>query len=337
MHTILLMTAFSSSLYFVTPSFIMSDSALNALAGAAAGVIAMIGTYPLNLLSTRAAVVETNSKLIYHTLSSIIKQKRLRVLYSGLGSSVLGIAVNNGVYYYFYEGVRNAISGGKKAMSTTESMLAGLIAGSDSVLLCSSGPYSTLGSAATIISNPIWVIQTMQAIHGTKEVLVDTEPTDTPGMVEMAKYLIASDGLQALWAGVGPALVLVINPIIQYTVFEQLKKLMITSPVDPKEAAAVLSDSDYFVLGALSKFIATGITYPYMVVRTRLQSGKKTRCARRYMASLHTIVRTEGIKGLYRGVGTKTVQSVLAAAITFAAQRRIFEFMKMTILESRYI
>ncbi|KAF7344082.1 Mitochondrial carrier [Mycena venus] len=332
----------------------MSDSALNALAGAAAGVIAMIGTYPLSLLSTRAAVVETNSKLTYHTLSSIIKQKRLRLLYSGLGSSVLGIAVNNGVYYYFYEGVRNAISGGKKAMSTTESMLAGLIAGSDSVPLCSSGPYSTLGSAATIISNPIWVIQTMQvlspavqcfvhdvgsvligihaqAIHGTTEVLVDTEPTDTPGMVETAKYLIASDGLQALWAGVGPALVLVINPIIQYTVFEQLKKLMITSPVDPNEAAAVLSDSDYFVLGALSKFMATGITYPYM------SSGKKMRCARRYMASLHTIIRTEGIKGLYRGVGTKIVQSVLAAAITFAAQRRIFEFMKMAILESRYI
>ncbi|KAJ6554756.1 mitochondrial carrier [Mycena capillaripes] len=321
MHTILLATAFFFSLYFLTPSFIMSDSALNALAGAAAGVIAMIGTYPLNLLSTRAAVVETNGKLIYRPLSSIIKQKRLRVLYSGLGSSVLGIAVNNGVYYYFYEGVRNAISGGKKAMSTTESMLAGSIA----------------GSAATIISNPIWVIQTMQAIHGTKEVLVDTEPTDTPGMVETAKYLIASDGLQALWAGVGPALVLVINPIIQYTVFEQLKKLMITSPVDPKEAVAVLSDSDYFVLGALSKFMATGITYPYIVVRTRLQSGRKSRCARRYIASLHTIVRTEGIKGLYRGVGAKIMQSVLAAAITFAAQRRIFEFMKMTILESRYI
>ncbi|KAJ6554751.1 mitochondrial carrier domain-containing protein [Mycena capillaripes] len=293
---------------------------------------------PLNLLSTRAAVEETNSKLIYWSLSSIIKQKRLRVLYSGLGSSVLGIAVNNGC------GVRNTISGSKKAMSTTESMLAGSIA----------------GSAATIVSNPIRVNQTMQvpspafqcfvhdvgsvligihaqAIHGTKEVLVDTEPTDTPGMVETAKYLIASDGLQALWAGVGPTLVLVINPIIQYTVFEQLKKLMITSPVDPKEAAAVLSDSDYFVLGALSKFMATGITYPYIVVRTRLQSGRKTHCARRYMASLHTIVRTEGIKGLYRGVGAKIVQSVLAAAITFAAQRRIFEFMKMTILESRYI
>ena len=56
------------------------------------------------------------------------------------------------VYYYFYEGTRKFIlkaRSGSKGLSTLESMLAGLIA----------------GSATTVISNPIWVVQTTQAVY----------------------------------------------------------------------------------------------------------------------------------------------------------------------------
>lgn len=53
--------------------------------------------------------------------------------------------------------------------------------------------------------------------------------------------------------------VLVINPVLQYTVFEQLKNLLISRRTDKMRAAglatavAVLSDWDFFFLGALSK------------------------------------------------------------------------------------
>ena len=41
-----------------------------------------------------------------------------------------------------------------------------------------------------------------------------------------------------------------------------------------------------------------------------------------------TILREEGIEGLYKGVGSKLVQSVLTAAILFAGQKRIYEMTK---------
>jgi hypothetical protein len=49
------------------------------------------------------------------------------------------------------------------------------------------------------------------------------------------------------------------------------------------------------------------------------------------------ILREEGIEGLYRGVGSKLLQSVLTAAILFAGQRRIFEVTKSvsTLYEDR--
>ena len=66
---------------------------------------------------------------------------------------------------------------------------------------------------------------------------------------------------------------LVINPVIQYTVFEQLKNILIARRTRQRRAlkgasaaVAVLTDWDFFLLGALSKLIATGSTYPYMCV-----------------------------------------------------------------------
>ena len=67
----------------------------------------------------------------------------------------------------------------------------------------------------------------------------------------------------------------------------------------------------------------------HSVVKSRLQAGQAR--AMRYKSSLDgllTIIREEGIEGLYKGVGSKLVQSVLTAAILFMCQRRIYEITK---------
>jgi len=75
----------------------MSDSVIHAMAGAAGGMIAMSCTYPLIFLSTRAAV-ETNSeqKSVCHAIVDTVKREGVLGLYSGLSSSLLGVAVTNG-------------------------------------------------------------------------------------------------------------------------------------------------------------------------------------------------------------------------------------------------
>ena len=53
--------------------------------------------------------------------------------------------------------------------------------------------------------------------------------------------------------------------------------------------------------------------------------------AQRYKSSLDgvlTILKEEGVEGLYKGVGSKLAQSVLTAAILFAGQKRIYEMTK---------
>ena len=65
------------------------------------------------------------------------------------------------------------------------------------------------------------------------------------------------------------------------------------------------------------------------VIKSRLQAGSPS--TSKYKSSLdglRRILREEGVEGLYKGIGSKLLQSVLTAAILFAVQRRIFELSK---------
>ena len=67
----------------------------------------------------------------------------------------------------------------------------------------------------------------------------------------------------------------------------------------------------------------------HSVVKSRMQAGSAA--GQRYKSSLDgllTILDEEGVRGLYKGVGSKLVQSVLNAAILFVSQRRLYELTK---------
>ena len=160
-------------------------------------------------------------------------------------------------------------------------MSIGLIAGYSSLCFsvrCSSFIF-VLGSATTIISNPVWVIQTSQAVHTMSAGSPESKSAVRKlGFFETIRKILTKDGIgyvcfnvriisctahhvnSAFWRGVGPALVLVINPVLQYTVFEQLKNALVSRRTSRLHAAgaaatavAVLTDWDFFLLGAVSK------------------------------------------------------------------------------------
>jgi adenine nucleotide transporter 17 len=77
-----------------------------------------------------------------------------------------------------------------------------------------------------------------------------------PSTMQVALYILQKEGLLGLYSGAKAALVLVINPIIQYAIFEKAKQ-----KVQDKRP---LTGLDFFFLGAFSKLCATIIMYPYM-------------------------------------------------------------------------
>jgi len=137
-----------------------------------------------------------------------------------------------------------------------------------------------------------------------------------PSTIGTLASIVKDEGWSRLFAGVGPALVLVINPILQYTLFEQMKNAL--------EKRRKVTPTDSFYLGALGKLLATSITYPYITVKSRMHvsQGQKEGMT----DSLKRIVREEGYSGLYGGIGPKVTQSVLTAAFLFAFKDVLYEY-----------
>ena len=98
------------------------------------------------------------------------------------------------------------------------------------------------GCGNVLITNPIWVVNTRMTARQSES--DDSElpggekrPVKRPSTIGTFLSLLRDEGPQALFAGVLPALVLVINPILQYTVFEQLKNAVEkTRKVGPRDA-----------------------------------------------------------------------------------------------------
>ncbi|CAK7273303.1 hypothetical protein SEPCBS57363_005586 [Sporothrix epigloea] len=300
-------TASSSSAVIATSP--ANDNVAHAIAGAGGGVLSTVLTYPLITLSTRAQVESRRTDTSFiKAIEGIVAREGVSGLYAGLDSAIFGIGITNFVYYYWYEwtraaferraaGVVGRVSG---QLTTLESMAAGALA----------------GSATVILTNPIWVINTrmttrQRAAESDKDAADapkkngEKKPTTTIGTL---LALLKEEGPRALFAGVVPALVLVINPILQYTLFEQLKNaVQKRRPVTPGVA---------FLLGALGKLFATSITYPYITVKSRMHVYKDRQSS--VSAALRRIIHEEGYAGLYKGIGPKVTQSVLTAALLFA-------------------
>ncbi|KAF1943344.1 mitochondrial carrier [Clathrospora elynae] len=291
-----------------------SDNVAHALAGAGGGLLSMALTYPLITLSTRAQVESKRAQLsTLNAARRIIKREGVAGLYAGLDSALFGISVTNFVYYYWYEWTRSffekaALKAGRASskLTTVESMMAGALA----------------GSATVLMTNPIWVVNTRMTTRKS-----DASEESLPGGAPKAKApstlatliaLLRDEGPARLFAGVMPALVLVINPILQYTVFEQMKQFL--------EKKRRVTPKDAFYLGALGKLLATSITYPYITVKSRMHVAGRDGPREDMLTTFRRIIREEGYTGLYGGIGPKVTQSVITAAFLFAFKDALYAY-----------
>ncbi|KAJ2746007.1 hypothetical protein GGI20_001709 [Coemansia sp. BCRC 34301] len=298
----------------------MSDNVAHALAGAGGGIISMAVTYPLITVNTRLQVQRNDKDSASYAgnmdaIRKILSAEGIAGLFSGLESALFGAAVTNGVYYYFFEAVKAAFerASKRKNMSTVESMVSGAVA----------------GAMTCIITNPIWVVNTRLTVKQKKlTAQADGRDAESPTTVQAFAEIIKDDGVLALWQGIIPALILVINPIIQYTAFEQLKNRV--------GRFRRLGSLDFFVLGAISKLAATSITYPYILLKSRMQLKQSKNEGERYSSladGLRKVIAQEGIAGLYKGIESKLLQSVLTASFLFMSKEALFSYaVKLLIL-----
>ncbi|KAI5587339.1 hypothetical protein BDE02_05G025900 [Populus trichocarpa] len=133
--------------------------------------------------------------------------------------------------------------------------------------------------------------------------------------------------------GLGISLLLTSNPAIQYTVFDQLKqKLLMRNKNGAEKTAVTLSAFSAFVLGALSKSIATFLTYPAIRCKVVIQAAdtdddetkKSQRKSKKTISAvICAIWKREGIFGFFKGLHAQILKTVLSSALLLMIKEKI--------------
>ena len=193
------------------------------------------------------------------------------------------------------------------------------------------------GCFCQLFINPLSVIQTRimtAAKHAATTAgspAVATAVRANQSILSTALSIWREEGFQAFYTGLLPAFILTTNPAIQFLVFDRLKS-MLTVILRQHEHTRPINAIESFVIGAIAKITATLATYPYIMAKLRLQyRGPLPDGQQAYKGTVDVIVsilRRDGLVGLYAGLRAQLLKSVLGAALMFMMKEKIVEWSK---------
>ncbi|KAJ6567377.1 mitochondrial carrier domain-containing protein [Mycena vulgaris] len=298
------------------PSFFTTAAYDHAVAGIGAGTVAVLCMNPLDLLKVKFQVATTNPT--WRDWEAHLRQEGWKGLYRGLGPNIAGNASSWGLYFLFYNML--------KKRATDDDPSAPLSSGT--ILLCS----AQASAVTAIMTNPIWVVK----------VRMFTTRSDSPtayrGVWHGFSSIVRSEGVLGLFRGTSLALFGVSNGAIQFVAYERMKRWGFELKKKQFELAGrpwttdvdKLSNTAYSVMSGGSKIAALAVTYPYQVVRSRIQNNATTHLYPTIPATIRRTWAQEGVRGFYRGLGTNLVRVLPGTCVTFVVYENIAWLLRST-------
>ncbi|KAL4938293.1 hypothetical protein BDV06DRAFT_201190 [Aspergillus oleicola] len=284
----------------------------SAVAGATGAVLANAIVYPLDLVKTKLQVQvkkandekerstdDVHYKGTWDAIAKILDKEGVEGLYSGMAGSLIGVASTNFAYFYWYSVVRTLYMSTErlpKPPGTAIELSLGAVA----------------GAIAQVFTIPVAVITTRQ----------QTQPKeDKKGLIETGKEVINSeDGWSGLWRGLKASLILVVNPAITYGAYQRFKDILFPGKTNLKPWEA-------FLLGALSKSMATIATQPLIVAKVGLQSrpppARNGKPFKTFSEVMKFIVQNEGPLSLFKGIGPQILKGLLVQGLLMMTKERM--------------
>ncbi|KAI0346954.1 mitochondrial FAD carrier protein [Trametopsis cervina] len=297
------------------PSYFPNPAFDHALAGLGAGVVAVMCMHPLDLLKIKFQVANSNptggvGTAIWNSLKEIKETQGWRGLYRGVGPNIAGNASSWGFYFLFYNMLKARVADGDSSKMSP-----------GQYLLCS----AEASAVTAVMTNPIWVVKVR---------MFTTRPDDPAAYRNLwdgFSSIYRSEGIKGLYRGTSLALFGVSNGAIQFMGYEEMKKWGFArkrrnfaregrewKPQDDK-----LSNTSYTVMSGLSKLSALTLTYPYQVVRSRIQNNATSHLYPTIPICIKRTWAEEGLRGFYRGLGTNLVRVLPGTCVTFVVYENI--------------
>ena len=135
-------------------------------------------------------------------------------------------------------------------------------------------------------------------------------------------------GIGGFYKGIQAYVVLCLKPAIQYTVYEQVKQIVIAARRLKAQGNAIVDDSlsaaEAFFLGMFARIVATMLTYPYLRAKVLLQSTYGNAKVKPTIPQMIAEQLSKGgVWGMYQGIGPELTRGVFSAALMMMVKERI--------------
>jgi hypothetical protein len=290
------------------------ESVAEATSGAIGALVSTTVLYPLDTCKTKyQAEVRSHNLQKYRNLTDVlweaISTRQVLSLYQGLGTKNFQSFISQFIYFYGYSFFKK--------------------------LYLKKTGFKSIGTKANLI---------VAAAAGACTVVI-TQPLDTASSRMQTSEFGKSKGLwetlsEGTWReafdGLGISLLLTTNPSIQYTVFDQLKQKLLVRQLmnsgDEDSSSQALSAFSAFLLGALSKCIATCLTYPAIRCKVTIQAAEsdehdhdedQTKSQKTVRGAISAIWKREGVLGFFKGLQAQILKTVLSSALLLMIKEKI--------------
>lgn len=270
----------------------------------------------------------------------------LKAFYTGVSSDVVKHIADSFLFFLAYTALRERMlkQQGGKQLPILKELSVGVLS----------------GAFSKAITNPIANIVTRQqtaALVAAREPTSSTSPNGSGkvSIKDIARQIREEKGLAGFWSGYSAQLILTLNPAITFAVDNILRSLV------PKKYRDNPGALQTFLVAASSKVIATSLTYPAMLAKSRAQASRTsasddedassdpsyqkidsgstaTRERARHLVrkalflfegqvallhSLQRIYRHEGVAGLYSGLEGEVVKGFLQHGLTMMVKNEV--------------
>ncbi|KIJ65407.1 hypothetical protein HYDPIDRAFT_88335 [Hydnomerulius pinastri MD-312] len=330
----------------VTPSPTPSSSLLPAkswqhfVAGGLGGMCGAIVTSPFDVVKTRlqsslfrekhtsvgmvgggvAALPQRSGGLLWnfvetgHILRDIYRDESPRALFKGIGPTLVGVIPARSINFFTYGNGKQIIA--NNFNHGQENSYVHL------------GAAAIAGIVTGTATNPIWVVKTRLQLtaserrHPSSLSSVAPSATKAPtarlfgGSYAMVKQIFREEGVRGFYKGLSASYLGVTEGTIQWVLYERLKRLS----ADTQGGGGAAEWMGMLGSAGTAKCVASLITYPHEVLRTRLRQPRVNGVVKYtgLLQTLRTVIAEEGARSLYGGLSAHLMRVVPNAAVMYS-------------------
>ncbi|KAI1339263.1 mitochondrial carrier protein rim2-like protein [Xylariaceae sp. FL0016] len=308
------------------------------VAGGVGGMTAAVLTAPLDVLKTRLqsdfyqaqlrAAREATSQarlsllrsVAYHLsetiqiLRDVYRIEGYRALFKGLGPNLIGVVPARSINFYVY-------GTGKRAYS----QWTGWEPENPAVHLASA---VTAGIATGTATNPIWLVKTrLQLDKNHAEKKGDIAARRYKNSWDCIRQVMRNEGPTGFFKGLSASYLGVTESTLQWMLYEQLKRQLrvreeniIASGREKTWWDHTVDWTGNFMGAGAAKGLASVLTYPHEVARTRLRQAPMADGRPKYTGLVQCfklVWKEEGFIGMYGGLTPHLMRTIPSAAIMF--------------------